>query len=140
VLDTILADKVVGAGAELREQFTAEETLIESAFLLDRSVGRRHRSADALERAQWGEFSSWLVSDEKGLVISEGAGGKQLVEVLQGGTFPHVHDDQSFDLAMDRMGTAGLDLLPVVSRANIRHVEGIIVLRDILEAYGVARR
>jgi len=107
--------------------------------------------ADAIGFAQRGEFSSWLVSDEKGLVnvistkdlekaISEGAGEKQLVEVLQKRTFPHVHDDQSLDLALDRMGAAGLDLLPVVSRANIRHVEGIIVLRDILKAYGIPSR
>jgi len=107
--------------------------------------------ADAIGLAQRGEFSSWLVSDEKGLVnvistkdlekaISEGAGEKQLVEVLQKRTFPHVHDDQSLDLALDRMGAAGLDLLPVVSRANIRHVEGIIVLRDILKAYGIPSR
>ncbi len=35
------------------------------------------------------------------------------------------------------MGPAGVDVLPVVSRANLHQLEGVIVLRDILEAYGV---
>ena len=105
----------------------------------------------ALERAQRGEFRTWLVSDEQGLLnvvslkdlektISEGAGEKRLVEILHRGAFPHLHADQSLDLAIagKRMGAVGLDLLPVVSRANVHDLEGIIVLRDILEAYGVA--
>jgi CBS domain-containing protein len=37
------------------------------------------------------------------------------------------------------MGAAGVDLLPVVSRANVRELLGVIVLVDVLAAYGVRR-
>ena len=38
------------------------------------------------------------------------------------------------------MGASGLNVLPVVSRANLRQLLGIIALDDILDAYGVAKR
>jgi CBS domain-containing protein len=38
------------------------------------------------------------------------------------------------------MGATGLNVLPVVSRANVRQLIGVIALDDILDAYGVAKR
>jgi hypothetical protein len=35
------------------------------------------------------------------------------------------------------MGSSGLRVLPVVSRANVRQLLGVVVLSDILAAYGV---
>jgi CBS domain-containing protein len=35
------------------------------------------------------------------------------------------------------MGSAHLDALPVVGRANVREILGIITLADILRAYGI---
>jgi len=35
------------------------------------------------------------------------------------------------------MSAGRLDLLPVVSRADIHRVEGVVTLRDVLNAYGV---
>jgi len=52
-------------------------------------------------------------------------------------TFPHVHTDQALDLALERMGAASLELLPVVSRADMNKLEGVITLRDLLESFGV---
>jgi len=52
-------------------------------------------------------------------------------------SFPHVHTDQSLDLALARMGTARLELLPVVNRADVHKLEGIVTLRDVLGSYGV---
>ena len=37
-------------------------------------------------------------------------------------------------------GAAKLDLLPVVSRANIHYLLGIVVLPDVLHAFGVEQR
>jgi hypothetical protein len=37
------------------------------------------------------------------------------------------------------MGTSDLNVLPVVSRANVRQLLGIVVLDDILKAYGVGK-
>lgn len=56
------------------------------------------------------------------------------------GLFPHVHPDHPLSLALERMGAAGADALPVVSRANIRRVQGIITVSDILDSYGVAQQ
>jgi hypothetical protein len=39
-------------------------------------------------------------------------------------------------LALERMGAAKVDVLPVVSRANIQHLEGIVVRSDVLNSYG----
>jgi CIC family chloride channel protein len=52
--------------------------------------------------------------------------------------FPHLHADQSLTVALERMGTAGLDALPVVSRANVHKLEGIVALQDVLKFYGFA--
>ncbi len=50
---------------------------------------------------------------------------------------PHVHPDHSLSIALERMGTARLHVLPVVSRANLNTLLGIVVLEDVLDAYGV---
>jgi CBS domain-containing protein len=48
-----------------------------------------------------------------------------------------VHPDHPLSLALERMGFAAVDAIPVVSRANLRLVCGIVTLPDILAAYGV---
>ena len=35
------------------------------------------------------------------------------------------------------MGTNRIEILPVVSRANVHKLEGIVTLQDVLDAYGV---
>jgi chloride channel protein, CIC family len=56
------------------------------------------------------------------------------------GAFPYVHPDHPLSTALERMGTAGADALPVVSRANRRRVQGVITMTDILAAYGVKQQ
>jgi len=96
-----------------------------------------------------GEVRSWLVTDERGVigVISlsrleqesgEGA-DKKLSELVDALAFPHVHTDQGLDLALERMGANQIDILPVVNRANVHTLEGIVTLRDVLNSYGVGR-
>jgi CIC family chloride channel protein len=53
--------------------------------------------------------------------------------------FPHVHSDQKLDLALERMGTNQIEILPVVSRADVHKLEGVVTLRDVLDSYGVSR-
>ena len=65
------------------------------------------------------------------------SGERRLAEILHFQDFPHVHPDQGFDLALERMGINQIDILPVVNRADIRKLEGIVTLREVLEAYGV---
>ena len=52
--------------------------------------------------------------------------------------FPHLHMDHPLDMALRRMAHSKLNVLPVVERADIRDLKGVVSLKDILEAYGVA--
>jgi CIC family chloride channel protein len=93
-------------------------------------------------------LQTWIVCDQRGVVgvinraklekAQEQDADKKLIELLDPLAFPHVHTDQSLDLALERMGANQLDLLPVVGRADAHKLEGMITLRDVLEAYGVA--
>jgi chloride channel protein, CIC family len=49
--------------------------------------------------------------------------------------FPHVHTDHTLDAAMHKIAESGLQVLPVVSRDNVRQLKGTISLDDILKAY-----
>ena len=51
--------------------------------------------------------------------------------------YPYVHTDHPVSYALERMREGGVDVLPVVSRASIHEICGVIGLREILEAYGV---
>ncbi len=50
--------------------------------------------------------------------------------------FPHVHVDQPVDVVLQRMGRAGLDVLPVVSRTDVHDLLGVVALADMPRAYG----
>jgi CIC family chloride channel protein len=102
---------------------------------------------EALERVRSSEFRTWLVTDRRGVVglinlptlereQAEGA-AKKLGELVDGLVFPHVHQDQGLDLALERMGTNQIDILPVVSRADVHKLEGIVTLHDVLDSFGV---
>jgi CIC family chloride channel protein len=119
---------------------------------LMRPVGETLRAAmsvgDALNLALTSHFRCWPVCDEHGVIGVLNTSGlqraaeqhgreKRLAELVDARTFPHLHADQSLHLALERMGSAGVDLLPVVSRADINKLEGILLLRDVLDSYGV---
>ena len=101
----------------------------------------------AVDRVRSSDAHSWLVSDERGVigVVSrtgleqqlKQVGDKKLMDIVGTIEFPHVHADQGLDLALERMGANQLEILPVVSRADVHKLEGIVTLRDVLEAYGV---
>jgi CIC family chloride channel protein len=104
---------------------------------------------EALERVRSSEFRTWLVADRRGVVgvinlsrlereLAEGA-DKKLGELVGALVFPHVHSDQGLDLALERMGTNQIEILPVVSRADVHKLEGVVTLRDVLDSYGVSR-
>ena len=106
---------------------------------------------EALERVRASEFRTWLVTDQRGVIgvinlarlereLAEGTDkDKKLGGLVEALVFPHVHPDQGLDLALERMGATQIDILPVVNRADIHKLEGIVTLRDVLNAYGVSR-
>jgi len=104
----------------------------------------------ALQRARSSEFRAWPVSDRNGVIgvvslarlrqsAGEGLAGKPLRELVGARDFPHVHIDHPLYVALDRMGASHLDLLPVVSRANVHQLRGVVTVEDILAQYGVGR-
>jgi chloride channel protein, CIC family len=59
---------------------------------------------------------------------------RQLSHELQ---FAHVHSDHTLDVVLHRMGSSGMKVLPVVSRSDVRRLEGIITLDDVLRVFGL---
>ena len=105
--------------------------------------------AEACTLAERSGLSTWPIADDQGLVglISaetlrrmkdEGKGEMPLAEAVDPAGFPHLHSDQSLDLALERMGASGLRVLPVVSRFNMQEMLGVVYLSDVLNAYRVA--
>ena len=103
---------------------------------------------EALERVRPTEFRTWLMTDQRGVVgvinlsrlereLAEGA-DKKLGELVDALVFPHIHPDQGLDLALERMGANQIEILPVVNRADVHKLEGILTLRDVLDSYGVS--
>lgn len=93
-------------------------------------------------------YRCWPVCDARGVVgvlskqgleraANEHGKAKQLADLVDAQTFPHLHADQSLQTALERMGGARLDLLPVVSRADVHKLEGVVLLRDVLDSYGI---
>ena len=59
-------------------------------------------------------------------------------ESLRAESFPHVHVDHPLDVALRRMAQSKVNVLPVVSRSNVRELRGLVSLQGVLRAYGVA--
>jgi CIC family chloride channel protein len=104
--------------------------------------------ADALERAGRSSLRAWPITDEKGVwgvvslqqlekAVEDSQGDERVSGLVDSRNFAHVHADHSLDLALERMGSTGYDLLPVVSRANLHELEGVVTLLDVLKAFGV---
>lgn len=101
-----------------------------------------------LEKAAAADQRVWPVTDPSGIIgiitqkqlqdalVRSGAEQK-IRDLIMGIDFPHLHSDQSFDQALARMGEAQTDMLPVVSRANVHELLGVVWLKDVLKSYGV---
>lgn len=105
---------------------------------------------EALERMRSAKARAALVKSDGGIEgmvnveilqkAVETDPSQQLLDILPKDDFPHVHRDHTISQALDRMAAARMELLPVVSRANVRILEGIVTLRDVLERYGVSAK
>jgi chloride channel protein, CIC family len=106
---------------------------------------------DAFKMTHGSQLQAWPVTDDRGVVgvvsrerieqaLAKGETKKALRDLIDARDFPHVHADHPLYVALERMGTAKLDLLPVVSRADIHYLIGVVVLADVLNSYGVKHR
>ncbi len=112
---------------------------------------------DARERTHDSQLDSWPVIDESGFIgmvrisdIEEAAKSAtpdlSVGQVLDGAQasehpprqgFEHLHTDHTLGQALARMGQSRHNTLPVVSRADVSILLGVVTLPDILHAYGV---
>ncbi|MGA3069024.1 MAG: chloride channel protein [Terracidiphilus sp.] len=103
---------------------------------------------DAVAQTCSGQFRNWPVTDEHyflGMVnretleraFADGRKEQLLTNLVDATHVPHVHMDHALHLALERMSANHLDVLPVVHRADIHKLEGIVTLGDVLDSYGV---
>jgi len=117
------------------------EATIAEALNLIHSLG-----VDALPVADGKMLLGMVTASQLDSASDDGARFRTVSEIvtpppeghLDAENFPHIHPDHSLDLALERMGDMHIDVLPVVSRANVREILGVVTLRDILRAYGIA--
>jgi len=102
---------------------------------------------EAMKKVRASAFHSWPVVDDTGVVgvfslsalqnaWGDGGANRKLKEFVDAREFPHLHPDHPLSVALERMGTAHLDALPVVSRADVRKLEGVVTVQDVLSFYG----
>jgi chloride channel protein, CIC family len=104
----------------------------------------------ALDMVKDTHADAWPVVDADGLrgmlrstELAQAAAGDQnrpiaeLLEVPSLEEMEHTHPDHPLSLALERMGASGLHVLPVVSRADVHQLLGVVELDDILDVYGV---
>jgi chloride channel protein, CIC family len=101
----------------------------------------------ALDKVHTGAFHSWPVSEGSGVIgmvslstlqkaAADNSANRALKEFVNSHEFPHLHVDHPLSVALERMGTTHLDVLPVVSRADIHKLEGVVTLQEVLSFYG----
>lgn len=104
--------------------------------------------SEALRRTSGSALKTWLVTEQHDVVgvislakldsaNAEGLAERCLGDLVDAHDFPHIHSDQGLDLALEQMGAAKVKLLPVVSRADVNKLEGVITLADLLKAFGI---
>jgi CIC family chloride channel protein len=132
-----------GAGVE-----TIQHTVAQVMRRSPRVLPAEMSVQDALRQTRLSSFRTWPVAEGErflGMLTGEAlksalAGGKKeeplksLVETLH---FSHLHTDHPLHLALERMSRQHLDVLPVVHRADVHKLLGVVTLRDVLDSYGV---
>jgi CBS domain-containing protein len=104
-------------------------------------------SPDLTIEQAWRRFSAeassqYLVGADRHLVgvvefddldkaLATGKGAKSLWSIVDH-DFVHAHPDQPIDIVLDRLGQTG-GILPVVSRTDAHHLEGVITLDGLLK-------
>lgn len=106
----------------------------------------------ARERMRASELEAWPIvegEDFRGMAhladLENAEADKTLADLLAEGLIPwatglpHLHPDHTLGTALERMGASGQKVLPVVSRANVQQLAGVVTLDDVLAALGVAK-
>jgi CIC family chloride channel protein len=101
----------------------------------------------ALKRVGSSQFQGWPVLNARRLqgvitrtalqkAVADDSADDKLGDLVDPISFPHLHVDHPRSVALERMGATQLDVLPVVSRADVHKLEGVVALKDVLDSYG----
>jgi CIC family chloride channel protein len=130
---------------QLGEQRHVSQAMRQATEVLDTEMTVQ----EAMEKIKTSAASAWVVCDHRGVrgvlsrkmleqAVQQDGAAKRLEELIAIVEFVHVHPDHPLVVALERMGASRMEILPVVGRANVRQLEGIVTLRDVLVLYGVA--
>jgi CIC family chloride channel protein len=142
-----LLSKQDGVDLPSMEERREEQTLlVEDAMepVRDPILSSQDSVTDALSRLEGATGEFFLVADGRGkwyritkdmlrAAIAAWDSDVAVGSVLRGPPLPHVHPDHALDVALSRLGDT--PFLPVVHRADLTKLEGIVSLTDILKAY-----
>jgi CIC family chloride channel protein len=101
-----------------------------------------------MEETRSSQFRTWPVVDEEyflgmlsretlEVALVDGRMEQPLKNIVETLHVPHLHMDHALHMALERMSTYNLDVLPVVHRADIHSLLGVVTLRDVLDSYGI---
>ena len=133
--------------AESREELTGE-SVAEVMRARAPLIPLKATPEEARQFLKREKANSWPVGDENrvygviGRRVLDAAdpAAEWVRDLVNHGFFPYVHADHPLGYALQRMRDTGVDAMPVVSRADLSEMSGIITLNQILEAYGVAEQ
>jgi CIC family chloride channel protein len=90
--------------------------------------------------------TSWPVADDGSLrsmisshqIETASPPAHTIRDIVKGNwRYPYVHSDHPLSYALEQMRDSSVDVIPVVSRANIHEMRGIVTLTGILSIYGI---
>lgn len=104
---------------------------------------------EAMERARFTQIRVWPVAEDEsflGMLTIEALERAfanrldevQLQDLAETLHHEHVHMDHALHMALERMSASHLDVLPVLHRADIHRLLGVVTLKDVLDSYGVS--
>jgi chloride channel protein, CIC family len=133
----------------VESRISSQRRVIHAMRAADEVLQAEMTAQEAIEKVRASTLRAWPVSDQRGVLgmvtlatlkkaAADGLAGTKLLDLIDRREFSHLHSDHSLAVALERMGAAGVDVLPVVSRADVRKLEGVVTLLDVLKIYGLA--
>jgi CIC family chloride channel protein len=139
-----LQEGVYLPGAESRDEFPGSRVgdVVDAgaqALPLDADLDTARRTLEERKCTSWPAGQDGRVRGvvKRGQIEAATAGAAVRDLISLDGMYPYTHADHPVSNALEIMRDGGVDALPVVSRANLNKMVGVVTLRAILALYGV---